>query len=157
MEVIQIDDAGGAPSPKVVAVDVRRATVASPFRSTADLEPRQPIEGSVEVPGAHFAATALSPTSTMPRDFLDHVARRIADLPESRVPPSAPGPDVILDVEVEESVGTVVAAAAIPYPSTQLHPTPAPAQPGQRGAVTAALLIGIIVGFCAGLVVSGWM
>jgi hypothetical protein len=49
------------PEPEVVAVDVRRAA-ASPFRTTADMRPRQMIEGTVELPGAQFAAATLPAT-----------------------------------------------------------------------------------------------
>jgi hypothetical protein len=154
MEVVEIADAIPA-QPEVVAVDVRRATGVSPFRSTADVESRQPIEGTVDVPGAHFAATTLSPTVGVPGDFLNEVAQRIADLPGSTAP--APGPEVrVLDVELDDAVRSASAAAAIAYP--QIHPYgPLQPAPAPRNAVLTALVVGLIIGFCAGLMLSGWL
>src|SRR5215207_4879828 len=64
--------------PEVVAVDVRRAAVPTPFRD-ADAPTRGAIEHVANIPDARFLATAVAPGRLAGEggDFFDQIAPRM--------------------------------------------------------------------------------
>jgi hypothetical protein len=174
----EVDDRGPPPkapaSPRVLAVDVRRAEGPSPFRSTADVTARETIETTVNLPDAQFAADGRpiavvegADANRTVENFLEVVSRRIGVVgrPESLPSRAAdddeePPPMRILhvDVDVIEDDDPLAVAPAVSPAWRPPHAAPiAPPQRLERGPVVVALLVGLILGFCAGLLASEWL
>jgi len=166
-----------ASAPPVVAVDVRRADGPSPFRSTADITPRETIEGTVTLPNAQFAADGRpiavvegADANRTVENFLDLVQRRTAVVDPSQ-PPHASESDEpslrvlhvdvdVMDDVIADEIDAAATAAVLPMPPAWRPHHAEPAAPRaayERAAVIVALIVGLILGFCLGLLASEWL
>jgi hypothetical protein len=146
--------------PAALSVDVKRAVDPTPFRSTADLAVRHAIEGSVDFPERRFSDASpvvATVTSVDPRDFFDQVASRMAegerpfsadeqyDRPSPAVPPAR-----------GERFNEARRLQQIPDNGAYVRTVNGPPHDLTR-AVVAALGVGAVIGFCAGLLASKWV
>jgi hypothetical protein len=159
------------PPPPVLAVDVRRAEGPSPFRSTADITPRETIEGTVALPNAQFAAEGRpiavvdgADANQTVKNFLDLVQRRTAvvDPTDSghAAEPEEPALRILhVDVDViDDAIDAAVVATPPMSPTWRpLHAEPAQHATRERAGVIVALIVGLILGFCLGLLASEWL
>jgi hypothetical protein len=139
--------------PEILSVDVKRAPEASPFRD-ADTPARAAIVEAVEVGGA-FLSAPVEASVTMRQGARTHeqVTGQLMD--EEAEHPAARGGYA--------SPGAHDASQPAPHPMDGLG-LPVPDYEFQLDrshemsrAIAAALVVGAVVGFCAGLLASKWI
>ena len=151
--------------PAPLVVDVKRAAEPSPFRDP-DQPVRGAIEGAIQVTGGQFLAVAPAAVKAdnhdgdhvHPHDFYEQVAPRLAD------------DDGEFSVDVPPPLGAPTAPSSRcgrgRHEQLQSHGPPGGEvyelhYDSHRGeftrAVSAALIVGAVVGFCLGLIASRWI
>ena len=160
----------------VTAVDVKRvSTGPNPFRN-ADLPVRGAIEKVVELAGVRFAATPTTPAyrsdlhdrlndgDNDPTDFFDQLAPHLGTVAEDfhadvEPPPIAARPASRVDRLQARHVRIPDEDAYLDTGGNgaPLAQSAAAAAIHVRRAVFAALFVGAILGFCAGLLASKWI
>ena len=157
--------------PPVLTVDVRRAEGPSPFRSTADITPRETIEGTVAIPNAQFAAEGRpiavvegADANQTVKNFLDLVQRRTAVVDPTGSPHESEAEEPalrVLHVDVDV-IDDAIDAAVVATPPMSPTWRPLRAEPAQhatreRAGIIVALIVGLILRFCLGLLASEWL
>jgi hypothetical protein len=145
------------PVPEPVSVEVARTPGHSPFRSTADLEVRGTIEGTVELEEARFLATAPHGASIHQKsdEFFEEVSTRINQVIEEidghgLVGSVQPMPVARLVIEEAAMEGRSSPADARILPTPTLDEPPAEV----RRRTMVALVVGLLAGFCLGLMAA---
>jgi hypothetical protein len=159
--------------PAPLSVDVKRAAEPSPFRDP-DQPIRGAIEGQIELASGHFLVAPATVTAAdgradgrgHPHDFYDQVAPRLGeDEAEFSVdvgpPVSAQGSsgrgassrgrarhDPLESRAPRSAAGNAADAYELRYDARHHDFT---------RAVSAALVVGAVVGFCIGLIASRWV
>jgi hypothetical protein len=140
--------------PEALSVDVNRAPGPSPFRSTADLE-QGAIAGTMAMEEGRFlSAPGATALIDHPEKALEQVSRRLSDVMDAAVSgePAEPAP-----VPVTRSGLGQRAMERISLPADSLLlPFDPPAADPKR-AIVGALVIGLVLGFCIGLIASKWI
>jgi hypothetical protein len=149
-----------------VSVDVRRAVEPSPFRN-ADRPTRGAVEGAIELAGKRFLTVTPSSTAVEeihdPRDFFDQVASHISAArpqPFTRdvaapAAPAAPPPRRPPPIRGRGRHHPLENRAPHTGDSYEVRYDHQPQEFAR--AVSAALVVGAVVGFCVGLVASKWL
>jgi hypothetical protein len=137
--------------PEILSVDVKRAPEASPFRD-ADTPTRGAIVEAVEVGGAFLAAPVEGPVAR--REGAGAYEQVTGQLVDEETDPRAVRADF---------AASAAHASVPPHPMDGLGPS-APDYEFQLDrshemsrAIAAALVVGAVVGFCAGLLASKWI
>lgn len=143
--------------PSPVAVEVKRAPEPSPFRSTADVAARAAIEGTLQVPGAEFLATAPTAAAiTADSEEFDLILPCIADdiakpvaLEEPPPPPeeSPASPD-------RQALSTPDIQPASAPPMINVRPAGFRDSTDARSAIRTALIVGMVLGFLLGVLAA---
>jgi hypothetical protein len=146
--------------PEALSVEVARAPGASPFRSTADLELRGTIAGTAEVEGGRFLAAAPSGAAITerPEEFFDEVTARLNQVIEEIDHHDDGGAQTVPAARVG------VAAAAMEKASARedvqdlsVIPFDAPPAGVEKRGIFGALAVGIVMGFCLGVLAGKWI
>lgn len=146
------------PVPEALTVEVARAAGQSPFRSTADLELRGTIEGTVALDDAKFLATApdVPAISEKTDDFFEEVTSRLNQVIEEidsndSAPMLQPAPAARI------GVGQLALEKLASGETAHILPSlPFDQPPGEIGrrAILGALAVGVVLGFCLGLLAA---
>lgn len=146
--------------PEALSVEVARAPAASPFRSTADLELRGTLAGTSEVDGGRFLAQGPpgATISERPEEFFDQVSARLNQVIEEieqnndglaeHVPAARVGVSAAA-LEKASARNEIEDLSVIPFDTPRGH--------AEKRGLFGALVVGIVMGFCLGVLAGKWI
>jgi hypothetical protein len=146
--------------PEALSVEVARAPAASPFRSTADLELGGTLAGTAEVEGGRFLAAAPSGATIAerPEEFFDEVTARlhevIEEIDQNNDAPAQTVPAARVGVT---AAAMERASARSSMDDLSVIPFDAPPAGIEKRGIFGALVVGIVMGFCLGLLAGKWI
>jgi hypothetical protein len=156
--------------PAPLSVDVKRAAEPSPFRNP-DQPVRSAIEGAIQLASGQFLAVASAPVHTdghevdreHPHDFYEQVAPRLTDDGDAEFSVDVAPPLDQAAGSARRSTGSRSRMRHDHLESRAPHTGEAyelryDARHGEfTRAVSAALVVGAVIGFCLGLIASRWI